>query len=130
MDDWRAWTRVGHLLGRRLAELSRQSDGFLIFPVPGDARSYVQWHAEPDREFYAEAGSGIYDGLPQTPEPTARGLRQLGWEPPGQGWGGDAVWNWSRHWTAPVDLYAVVLLTVRTLREVFHADPALLLEAL
>ena len=69
------------------------------------------------------------DDTTRTPAQVRR-LAALGWAAPGQGWGADAVRNWSRHWPAPVDLYAVVLLTVRTLREVFDADPYDLLETL
>ncbi len=49
---------------------------------------------------------------------------------PGEGAGGVGVLNWSRWWDAPVPIYDVVLLTVRTLAEVFSARPEDILEGI
>ncbi len=129
MDDMRAWARLGHQLAGRAAAVLGDASASLVLEVPGDPCRYVQWHGESGREFYAEAASGEYDDTHRTPSEIAT-LTSLGWAAPGQGWGAEKVRNWSLHWAAPVDLYAVVRLTVRTLREVFHADPHDLMELL
>lgn len=129
MDDVSTWARVGHRLGERATRLVGDPHGVALFVVRMDPGVYVQWHGEPEGELYAEAASGEYEDTMRTPT-EVRTLAALGWAPPGEGWGAAAVRNWSRHWPAPVDVYAVVLLTVRTLREVFDANPHDLLEAL
>jgi len=58
MDESMAWMRVGHVLGRRLADLNRQSDGFLIFRLPGDAGYYVLLAEELGISFARWPGSG------------------------------------------------------------------------
>lgn len=129
MDELMAWATVGHRMGLRAAAMLGDPHGSAVFALPRDERLYVQWHGEPEGEFFAEAASGQYDGATRTAA-QVWALAALGWAAPGEGWGSAAVRNWSRHWAAPVDIYAVVLLTVRTLREVFDANPHDLLEAL
>ncbi len=123
------WARLAHELGRSFRYVSTEPDEFLIIDVPDPEDGYLQWHYEPGGGFYAEAASGFYSDVWRSPA-QQECLRALGWAPPGEGWGAADVQNWSRHWTAPVNPYDVVLLTVRTLRDVFGADPAQILEAL
>lgn len=127
MDSWRAWARVGHRLGERATWLIGRPTDYLIWPA--DEEHYVQWHGEADDAFYAEAASGRYDDTTLLPDQIVR-LRALGWVPPGEGAGGVGVLNWSRWWDAPVPIYDVVLLTVRTLAEVFSARPEDILEGI
>jgi hypothetical protein len=88
----------------------------------GQSGRYVQWHGETDGSVYIEASSGLYDGDKLTPDQQAI-MRALGWVPPGEGWGGTDVLNWSRLIKPPIDLYGLVLLTVATLRDAFGSEP-------
>jgi len=125
VDDQLLWARIGHRLGRDASLLVGDPAASSIFESPGrgdEYARYVQWHGEPDDAFYAEASSGLYDDV-IAPAAESAALRHLGWTPPRAGLLGPDALNWSRGWTAPVDLYAVVRLTVATLRDVFRFDP-------
>jgi len=121
-NDGLAWARLGHRLGRTAAAMLDDPTSFRVFDFPRSSH-YVQWHGEHGREFYAEASSGAYGVGAISAEQDAQ-LAALGWDPPWQGWGGDDVLNYSRHWTAPVPVYEVVRLTLITLRDVYGARAA------
>lgn len=117
----RDWARFGHSLIHTAERMLSDPASTAVLDVVG-TDWYVQWHGEDDAALYLEAASGLYIDRPLA-RTQQHALAQLGWDAPGQGWGKDAVLNWSRLFTAPVSLYEVVRLTVATMRDVYGATP-------
>ena len=112
-----SWPNAGHRLGRLVRDVLEAGHAFLVISAPSGR--YAQLHAHPEGGCWVEADSGAYST--RLPRASHQVLRDLGWPPiedeaaPTGNYGFDV--------DAPVDVYALVLLLVRTLAEAYDALP-------
>jgi hypothetical protein len=115
-----AWAAVGHELGPWVHAVLGDEHGVLL--VLGRDERYVQLHGMADRGCHVEADSGEFGDRPLAPEQCRRML-ELGWTGPEEAPERPGPANYWTERDGPFDVYALVVLLVATLVEVYGCEP-------